>query len=70
MSCPYCTPDKISGMTMEIDGSTYKTAAVEDGQLWVQLRYELDTDWIGHPSGEIDAVFNINNCPMCGRRLT
>lgn len=69
MSCPYCTPDERNGFTTEIADSTYKTAAIEDGQLWVQLRYELDTDWVGHPSGEIDAYFDIKHCPMCGRRL-
>lgn len=68
MNCPYCTQDKC-GLTAEIADNTYKTAAIEGSQLWVQLRYELDTDWVGHPSGEVDAYFNIRYCPMCGRML-
>lgn len=69
MSCPYCTPDKVTGLTEEIASNEYKSAEVMGNQLWVRLRYELDTDWIGHPSGEIDGFFDIRHCPMCGRKL-
>lgn len=69
VDCPYCTPHGVYGGVKDVASSTYMTAEIDGDQLWVELRYEHEGDWIGHPTGAVDGCINIRYCPMCGKPL-
>ena len=68
-SCRYCTPYGVYGGVDDMSSNEYLSAELDGNQLRIEILYEREDDWIGHPTGAVEGFINIKYCPMCGKPL-
>lgn len=52
-----------------MSSNEYLSAELDGNQLRIEILYEREDDWIGHPTGAVEGFINIKYCPMCGKPL-